>query len=145
MTTIVDPTADELPLIFDTWATSFRRSPWAGCVPNRSWNRVMREGFADILERPATVCKVAVAPLESGERRVMGYYVAEPARNILHWLYVKKDYRRLAGLGRQLLLHATAQGSREAGSKWRYTYRTDCSARFLGDGFTFDPIPARVK
>lgn len=102
----------------------------------------MREGFADLLERVSTVVKVAVAPLESGERRVMGYYVAEPERRILHWLYVKKDYRRPLGLGRELLKHATAASP---DVKWRYTYRTDVSARFLGSRFVHDAIPARVK
>lgn len=136
--TIVDPKADELPLIIDAWATSYRRSPWAGCVPNHAWNRVIREGISDILERSTCVVKVAVAPLESGERRVMGYSVAEPEKLILHWLFVKHDYRKL-GIGRQIL------GAACPDEAWRYTFRTRASARFLGSRFTFDPVPARVK
>jgi len=130
------PTADEFPFIFDSWARSFRRSPWAGCVPNHLYDAVSRECSKGILDRPDA--RVVVALPDPDTRRVMGYYVAEPG--VLHWLYVKDSFRRM-GIGRRLLEHATAGHD----GPWTYTFRTRLSQRFLGDRFTWDPVPARVK
>ena len=40
------PLADEWPLVFDTWARSFKKSPWAGCVPNHKYDDVSRAAIA---------------------------------------------------------------------------------------------------
>lgn len=141
---IIDtPHADEFDLVFDAWANSFRKSPWAGCVPNNLWDQVSRAVADDILGRGALVI-VAVTPIEGQEdkfpavRRVMGYSVSEPDKHVLHWLYVKRDYRG-AGIG-TALLRATAHDG-----DWTYTHRTKASAGFLGSRFRWDPVPARIK
>lgn len=134
------PTADELPLIFDSWSRSFRKSDWAGCVPNHKWDEVSRVAIAELLER--SVCIVALAPRVPGifeGRRVMGYAVCEPNYKVLHWLYVKDDYRR-QGIGRALLREV-----RQGTEGWKYTHRTAASRNFLGADFTWDPVPARVR
>ena len=79
----------------------------------------------------------------------MGYSVSEPSKRVLHWLYVKRDYRGM-GVGTQLLEatcppYSGASGERGHSPGWRYTYRTKASTRFLGEGFIWDPVPARVK
>lgn len=130
---------DEYPLVFDAWATSFKKSPWAGCIPNRLWDEIARTAIAEILDRGAVVT-LAVQDLADGTRRVMGYAVTEPGKQVLHWLYVKRTYRGL-GIGRALLDEACPVAT----GKWRYTYRTKASARFLGERFEWDPVPARVK
>lgn len=137
------PRADEFDLVFDAWANSFRKSPWAGCVPNHMWDAVSRAAASDILDRGALVL-VAVTPIEGQEdkfpevRRVMGYSVSEPDKHVLHWLYVKRDYRG-TGVGSALLRATCPDG------KWIYTYRTRASERFLGSRFRWDAVPARVK
>lgn len=141
--TIDTPRADEFDLVFDAWANSFRKSPWAGCVPNNLWDQVSRAVAGDILDRGAIVL-VAVTPIAGQEdkfpevRRVMGYSVSEPDRGVLHWLYVKRDYRG-AGVGSALLRATCPTG------EWIYTFRTRASATFLGHRFKWDPVPARVK
>ena len=137
--TIESPRADEFPFIFDSWANSFRKSPWAGCVPNHLWPTVSCECSKSILDRGAVVL-VAVTSIEGrpDERRVMGYVVFEPERRVLHWLYVKDDYRKM-GIGRELLSAACPDGM------WTYTHRTRASSRFLGERFHWDPVAARVK
>ncbi len=135
------PRPDELPLVYDAWARSFRKSPWAGCIPNRLYDSVSRAGIDDILNRGARVI-VAVVELEGGARRVMGYVVAEPDWAVLHWLYVKEAYRGM-GVGRALLERVTAEFP--PGHDRTYTYRTPASAKFLGSGWDHDPVPARVK
>lgn len=133
------PTPEEYALVFDSWARSYRRSPWAGTVPNHLWDAVSREGAKGILDRPGT--RVIVA-LPDATRRVMGYSVSDPAAGILYWLYVKDDYRRL-GVGRALLRETVATFNPNV--QWRYTHRTRASQGFLGEPFRWDPVPARTK
>src|SRR5574338_1039205 len=149
---IIDkPTPDEFRIIFDAWGNSFRKSPWAGCVPNHLWDQVSRETARTIMDRGAQVL-VAVTPIFGREdefpavRRVMGYSVAEPGRNVLHWLYVKNDYRG-TGVGRALLEAATHDFT-DGPQPWTYTHRTRASEKFLRAAarpFRWDPVPARVK
>lgn len=136
------PTADELPLIYDSWSRSFKKSPWAGCVLNRDYPQVSRNTIGEILDRGARVI-VAVVDLEDGARRVMGYSVSEPALRVLHWIYVKDNYR-LPGLqvGTRLLEETTREWE-EGG--WSYSHRTHASSRFLGPRWEHDPVTARVK
>ena len=139
------PHADEYSLVFDSWARSFRKSPWAGCIPNQLYPSVQRTAMTDIMDRGAQVL-VAVTPIEGQEdqfpevRRVMGYSVSEPAKKLLHWIYVKDDFRGF-GVGHQLLRATCGDGDDE----WTYTFRTYASTKFLGKRFKWDAVPARVK
>lgn len=141
--TITTPTADEFKFIFDSWSNSFRKSPFAGCVPNNLWDQVSRADMTDIMDRGARVL-VAVTPIAGREeeypavRRVMGYSVSEPAKSVLHWLYVKKDFRGY-GIGRALLAATCPDG------KWTYTHRMNASAAFLGPRFKWNDVSARTK
>jgi ribosomal protein S18 acetylase RimI-like enzyme len=134
------PRADELPLVYDAWARSFRKSPWAGCVRNCDWDQVSRATIEEILNRGARVT-VAVQELEDGGRRVAGYSVSEPHAGVLHWLFVKKAFRGM-GIGRDLLRETLLDFPQRTPV---YTHRTTASSRFLGPGWTHDPAPARVK
>jgi GNAT superfamily N-acetyltransferase len=144
--TFDSPQPLEWRLVFDAWANSFRRSPWAGCIPNHLYDEVSRAVAEGIVDRGARVL-VAVTPIFEREnefpevRRVMGYSVSEPDRKILHWLYVKDDFRG-TGVGRALLKETCPEG------QWSYTFRTRASERFLnkhGRRFFHDPVPARTK
>lgn len=135
------PRADELPLVYDAWATSFRKSPFAGCVLNRDWDAVSRATIGELVDRSKViVCVQELDEDPNGARRVIGYSVSEPRRACLHWLYVKRDYRAL-GYGRRLLAHTVGGAS----DGWVYTHRTHASSKFLGPGFKWDPVHARVK
>ncbi len=133
------PAADEWPLIFDTWARSFQKSPYAGCIPNHKYDEVSRAGISEILARRGCRVTVCYVELEPGVRRVMGYAVTEPDRKILHWVYVKRDYRK-TGVGRALLARVVPRGQ-----EYTYTYRTRASEGFLKGAASWDPVPARVK
>jgi len=134
------PTAAELPLVFDSWARSFRKSPWAGCVPNHLWDHVSRTTIGEILDRGARVV-VAHVELEDGTRRVMGYSVSEPATATLHYLYVKRDFRVGGHVEGELLAETTRVFAERPP---RYTHTTHALARLLR-GWVHDPVPARVK
>ena len=133
------PAPDEMALVYDAWANSFRKSPWAGCIPNHLYDSVSRTAIGEILSRGARVT-VAVQDLPDGARRVCGYSVSEPDQAILHWLFVKRDYRGM-GIGRALL-NETVIGFSDKPK--RYTHRTRSSSRFLGSDWEHDPVPARV-
>lgn len=141
------PNPDEYPLIYDAWANSFRKSPWAGCIRNCDYDTVSRATIGEILARGARV-NTAVQDLEGGGRRVMGYSVSEPSPQVLHWLFVKRDYRGM-GVGTQLLRDTVKDWSTlEA---FRYSHRTRASQKFLHTAcagaipWTHDPATARVK
>lgn len=157
------PTEDELKLILDSWTSSYRNSKYAGTVPNNLWQEVQRSTIIQLMTRPACRTTVALVPLQPIEEwanvaianpifsdkpgtpirgRVMGYSVAEPG--ILHWIYTKKDYRRLgvasALLGREINDWTDGQKTHP-----RFTHMTDSSYRILPKWWKWDPIPARVK
>lgn len=138
---LTSPAAEEFPFIYDSWAKSYRTSPWAGTVPNHLWDTVSRACATELIERGRVV--VAVAELDDGARRVMGYSVSEPAKGVLHWLYVKRDYRGI-GVGKELLLDVTS-ALRVPGPPMTYSHRTLASAKFLGSKWTHDAVTARVK
>lgn len=131
------PTAEELPLVYDAWAQSFRKSPFAGCVRNDMWDQVQRATISELLTRSTVVVAIA----DEGERRVIGYSVSEPG--VLHWLYVKNALRRL-GCGARLL-EETTQGW----TQFVYTHRTRVSDKFLRRAsrreWIWDPVFARVR
>lgn len=140
------PAPDEFAFIFDSWARSFRKSPWAGCVVNTLYDAVSRATSAAIVDRGARVL-VAVTAIAGQEdafpevRRVMGYSVSEPDSRVLHYLYVKDDFRRM-GIGRALLEQTCPEG------EWSYSHRTRTSERFLNRKsrrFFWDPVTARVS
>lgn len=132
---------EEYALVFDSWARSFQKSPWAGCIPNHLYAQVSRAASAEIIDRGA---KVIVAYVELPEgRRVVGYSVSEPERGVLHWLFVKHDFRGL-GIGKAILA-ATVDGVDWSGVELAYTYRTRASAKFLGAKWRWEPKYARVK
>jgi GNAT superfamily N-acetyltransferase len=144
------PTTDELKFILDSWSNSYRKSPFAGTVPNNLWQEVSRATATQLMSRPQCRTVVALVPsdtinLDTNEvvrGRVMGYSIAEPG--ILHWIYTKKDYRRL-GVGTAMLNEQLAQWDDNLRKHPRYTHRTDNSQRFLPPGWKWDTIPARVK
>ncbi len=136
---LTSPTAEEFSFLFDSWARSFMKSPWAGCIRNCDYDQVSRAAMAEIIDRPARVT-VAVEDLEDGTRRVLGYSVSEPDRKIIHYCYVKRDARGL-GIGRTLRRDVVADADR---GEWTYTYRTTAADRFLR-GMKHAPASARVK
>lgn len=136
------PTAEEWPLIFDSWARSFRNSPWAGVIRNCDYPTVSRAAMSEIVDSGARVT-VLVSKTEAGERRVIGYSVSDPTRKVIHYIYVKRDWRGL-GMGKRLRQEVVPDNEL---SKWVYTYRTPACSKFYRDnhGKRHEPVYARMK
>ncbi len=132
------PTADELNFVFDSWARSFQKSKWAGCIPNNLYDSVSRTASAEIIDRGARVT-VAVEEQTDGTRNICGYVVWEPKHRAVHFVYVKRALRGF-GIGKRLLNFATA-GAREG---WCYTHKTNAADKFAR-GMVHEPCFARAK
>lgn len=119
----------EWNLIFDSWALSWRKSPWSGTVRNCDWPEVSKAASGEIVDRPTTCVRVAWIKTEDGVRRVKGYIVAEPSKKVIHWIFVKRDYRN-QGVARALMQHVMGEdfGHRR---NWVYTHRTYACARLF--------------
>lgn len=133
---LVSPVAEEFNFIFDSWARSFQKSKWAGNVRNCDYAATSRGTAGDIIDRGARVV-VAVEDMADGTRNIVGYSVSEPAKKVLHYLYVKRALRGL-GIGKKLLVDLGDTAN------WRYTHKTSACDRFLR-GMQWDPTTSRVK
>jgi GNAT superfamily N-acetyltransferase len=134
------PTEDEWPFIFDSWANSWMKSPWAGTVRNCDWPEVSRKASSEIVDRATTRVTVLWQETEDGVRRIVGYSVSEPAQRVIHWIYVRRDCRGY-GNGRRLLQEIMGDTRR---SEWVYTHRTNACSRFFR-GMKHDKSRACLK
>lgn len=114
------PTPTELPGLFEDWAGSFRKSRWAGNLPNNLYWSAHIEAFRQLLTRGATALVLTTSEHPSV---VLGWVVSErTSRNevVAHYVYVTPLYRR-RGIANRLL---TAAGLTK---DCVYTFRTDHS------------------
>jgi GNAT superfamily N-acetyltransferase len=91
--------ADDRAFISRKWAAEMRRSPWARCTPPDVYWPSQYKTIEALMARS----RVVVAADPGDTMHLYGVIVwqrIEP-RALLHWLYVKPDYRRL-GLAAQL-------------------------------------------
>lgn len=110
------------PFWSSAWARSYRRSRWAGTVPNHLYFDVERTKVDGLLARGM---RVHLAHVPGDPQALLGFVAWEPRESDLPhlvYLYVKDPYRR-SGLGTQLL-DATV------GRKFLYSHRTDAAAFF---------------
>ena len=124
--------ADEVPFVVDSWARSFRDSPWAGCLSNEHYQEAQRATINDLLARGVHVC---VAIPQQGDRRVCAF-VAYEAPDVIHYVYTKQKFRKM-GLADALIEFTAIK-------RGRFTFRTPASEFLLRRGFVWTPIPARV-
>lgn len=133
------PTDDEIPFVLDAWCKSYRESPWAGTVANDKYHEVQRWTINSLIARGAGI--LLAVPLDPAmPRRVVGF-VSYEKPNLMHYVYVKKAYRR-KGVAAGLI---AAVESLTGQSLSRLTHRTHGSKSLLDAGFRWDPTPARTK
>lgn len=122
------------------WSNSYKRSHWAGTLPNHLYHDVLRVLQDGLAKRGM---KVAVAHLPGMPDALLGFVAYELDGDrppVVHMLYVKDTWRE-KGLGGDIL-----RGT--VGQKFIYTHRTKDSDRFQrkrGWQVGYNPEPARRK
>ncbi len=92
-------TADDVSFIFATWLNNFKNSSYhAKRIRKDVFYREHHKVIEDLLPN----CSVLVATPSDDSNTILGYIVAEPADNIVHFTYVKAAFRNL-GIAKQLI------------------------------------------
>ncbi len=129
--------ADDVMDVVKWWTGSFRRSRWAGTLPNNKFSEYMGEAIRQLLSR-GSKCTLAVNP--ACPAQILGFVVTEKTRageDVVHYLFVK-DYYRKRGISKGLLAEADVSSD---GSAF-YTHKTNFSKHYRGK---FVPEIARRK
>ncbi len=136
---VAPPKAVDLPFIRASWLDSYKRSPWAGAVPNNLYVETYTQAIDQLLGRGAKLLTVRNA---SNPELLVGWICYEVLPNqdlVVHFQYTKAPYRRL-GVQTSLLSWITGAGVE---ARWFYTFKTHCSRYFKGA--TFRPEIARRR
>lgn len=128
---------EDLSFILDSWLKDYKRSAYAGVVPNNLYDKVYSNTIQQLLDRGMTVLVAEGTQVNT----LIGYIAFEASRSgagVVHWLYVKKPYRG-NGFGCYLLQAAGIDPAKP----YFYTFRTRASKKFLSGRFV--PALARRK
>lgn len=79
--------------VVDSFVECFRASHWSGVLPMHTFSREHRRHMSKVMaDRASTYIAVAADEPDPG-LEILGCLVCEPAKNVAHWCYVKKDLR----------------------------------------------------
>lgn len=116
---------DDIMDVVKWWTNSFKKSKWAGTLPNNKFPEYMGESIRQLISRGS---KVLLAVNAEKPSQVLGFVAHEKTSRgepVVHYLFIK-DYYRGHGLGRWLLEQA---GIPLDGTAF-YTHRTDASRKY---------------
>lgn len=122
-----DCTPDDVMDVVKWWTGSYRKSKWAGTIPNNKFSDVQGEVIRQLLSRGAK-CLLACNP--ASPEQVLGFVVHEATRKgepVVHYLFVKDIYRK-RGVSKSLLAEVGIPGDGTA----FYTHRTAYSKYYNG-------------
>jgi hypothetical protein len=124
--------------VVESWLASYRRSPWAGAVPNNLYDAVYSDTIRQLVERGAALW---LAHNPSRPDHILGYLCSEVTSDgvpVVHFAFVKDLYRR-QGIAASLF---EAAGINPA-TKYFYTFKTGAEKHFPGG--RYQPAIARRK
>lgn len=99
------PTPSELPGLFDEWGESFRKSRWAGNLPNNIYWPAHLEAFQQLLNRGARVLVCCSADYPSVKLGWLVFETTARGERVAHYVYTAPLYRR-QGIANFLLAEA---------------------------------------
>ena len=119
----------DVPFIFRSWITSYRRSAFAKGIRDRVYFAHQHRLIEAILRRG----RVRVAYVLNDPDTIIGYLVLTEEPNVLHYAFVKSPFRR-----EHVLTSLIPEGD------WFYSHRSDDSDRIIGrfPQLTFNPYIA---
>jgi hypothetical protein len=113
----------DMVLVVDSWVESYRTAHAAGLIAMEDWRDIMRAQVRKVLARPGGECWVAHKPGDDGSGAdLYGWLALERGHSIplVHYVYVKQNYRRIFGIGRGLFRAAGIDPAAE----FSYTCKT---------------------
>lgn len=123
------------PLVIDSWLKAYRKSKWAGVIPNNLYTPVMSNAIQQLIKRGARIMLAVNADYDPPpgvakhyEHHILGwlcYEYTSDAQPVTHFAFVKPGYRR-NGIACALMRAAGF----EPYSRFYYTFRTDMSSKF---------------
>jgi hypothetical protein len=117
--------AEDIMDVVKWWVNSFKKSKWAGTLPNNKFSEYMGESIRQLISRGS---RVTLAVNSSNPSQVLGFICTEKTSRgepVVHFLFVKDIYRG-RGLGLYLL---KSQNIPLDGTAF-YTHRTDSSKKY---------------
>lgn len=131
----------DFAFIFDSWLRSWRKSPWAGIIPNNMYFPVTRSTIEQLVGRGA---QFEVACLAADPERILGWICHEQSGPdaVVHYIYVKDPYLPL-GIGEALVERAS--GNKPGFYTFRYRQVVDACQPQGKDGWRHVPEIARRK
>lgn len=124
------------PFVWETWLSSFRKSPWAGVVPNNLYKPVYLETMRQLVERGAEVV-CATNPEKPGH--ILGWLCYERTSDaipVVHYCFVKPLFRK-RGVAASLF----AAAGIDPKQRFFYTFKTPAARYFPGG--QYEPAIAR--
>ena len=111
-----EPNASDVPFLFDSWLRSWRKSPWAGCIPNNLFFPLTRSSIEQLVGRGA---KFTIACLAADPEKILGWCCHELSGEdaVVHYGYCKDCY---LGLGILEALVAQIPGNKPGYYTHRY-------------------------
>lgn len=133
------PRSDDISFIFDSWLRSWRKSGWAGVIPNNVYFPLTRSVIEQLVGRGA---EFLVACLANNPDHILGWICHELSGPdaVVHYLYVKDPYLSL-GIGDALV-------QKIPGKKpgfFTFRYRQVSEACSIEEGWRHAPEIARRK
>lgn len=104
--TIRPHATEDLPVVHESWAGTWKTARAAGCIPNNLFDEVQRALIEQLMARGM---KIDVIAPSNRPEQVLGWIAYEPdpkapGKSIVHYLFVKAPFRR-RGLAETLLAH----------------------------------------
>ena len=93
--------ASDKNFIYKTWLRGlYYGDDWVGEIQDSIFYPNYNDVIDEIFSRPTVQINMAV--LKDDEDVILGYSVSEPLNSVLHWVFVKKSWRRI-GIAKMLI------------------------------------------
>ena len=121
----IRPAAEnDLDFILDGWLKSYRRSPYAGSVPNNLYFKVYSTAIQQLIDRGMQIDILESSKVDS-KLGFVAYECSERLGVVIHYIYLKEEYRG-EGFAQFLLGYIGI----DPGKPFLYTFRTFYSKKF---------------
>lgn len=121
-----------------SWLSSFRKSDWAGPIPNNEYERIYLDTINQLLARGA---RVVVACNPDNPNHILGWMCYEFTRDgkpVVHYVYVKSMWRQAVkryGTPTGVATSLFAAAGIDPKARFFYTFRTNRAHHFPGGSF----------